>query len=42
LAKVLLIINALRQFQQELQIGALVTVDEAKAKARILPINSNA
>ncbi|MBD0261422.1 MAG: DUF5615 family PIN-like protein [Tolypothrix sp. Co-bin9] len=36
-----LVINALRQFQQELEMGALVTVDEAKAKARILPINRN-
>ncbi|WP_017317069.1 DUF5615 family PIN-like protein [Mastigocladopsis repens] len=33
-----LVINALRQFHQELEMGALVTVDEAKAKARILPI----
>ncbi|MBW4608204.1 MAG: DUF5615 family PIN-like protein [Hassallia sp. WJT32-NPBG1] len=36
-----LVINALRQFQQELEMGALVTVDEAKAKVRILPIQCN-
>lgn len=36
-----LVINALRQFQQALEMGTLVTVDEAKAKARILPINMN-
>ncbi|BAY89894.1 MULTISPECIES: DUF5615 family PIN-like protein [unclassified Tolypothrix] len=36
-----LVINALRQFQQELAMGALVTVDEAKAKVRILPIQDN-
>ncbi|BAY61191.1 hypothetical protein NIES22_12520 [Calothrix brevissima NIES-22] len=36
-----LVINALRQFQQELAMGALVTVDEAKAKVRILPIQRN-
>jgi predicted nuclease of predicted toxin-antitoxin system len=33
-----LVIDALRQFQTELKIGALITVDEARAKARILPI----
>ncbi len=33
-----LVLNALRQFQSELETGALVTVNEAKAKARILPI----
>ncbi len=36
-----LVINALRQFQQELAMGALVTVDEVKAKVRILPIRRN-
>ncbi|MBH8551732.1 DUF5615 family PIN-like protein [Nostocaceae cyanobacterium CENA357] len=36
-----LVINALRQFQQELAMGALVTVDEVKAKVRILPIQRN-
>jgi predicted nuclease of predicted toxin-antitoxin system len=36
-----LVINALRQFQQKLEMGALVTVDEAKAKVRILPIQRN-
>jgi predicted nuclease of predicted toxin-antitoxin system len=34
-----LIINALRQFQTELETGALITVDESRTKARILPIN---
>ncbi|ARV60475.1 hypothetical protein BZZ01_19175 [Nostocales cyanobacterium HT-58-2] len=33
-----LVVNALRQFQKELETDALVTVDQAKAKARILPI----
>lgn len=33
-----LVLNALLQFQTELEIGALVTVNEALAKARILPI----
>ncbi len=33
-----LVLNALQQFQSELETGALVTVNEAKAKARILPI----
>ncbi|MDZ8185084.1 MAG: hypothetical protein RMX96_09555 [Nostoc sp. ChiSLP02] len=36
-----LVINALRQFQQELAMGALLTVDEPKAKVRILPIQRN-
>lgn len=36
-----LILDALRQFEKELKIGALVTIDEDKAKARILPINRN-
>ncbi|GAX36816.1 DUF5615 family PIN-like protein [Nodularia sp. NIES-3585] len=36
-----LVINALRQFQQELEMGALVTVDEVKAKVKILPIQRN-
>ncbi|TVP63815.1 MAG: hypothetical protein EA343_07060 [Nodularia sp. (in: Bacteria)] len=36
-----LVINALRQFQQELERGALVTVDEVKAKVKILPIKRN-
>ena len=34
-----IVLNALQQFQQELETGALVTVDEARAKARMLPIN---
>ena len=33
-----IVLNALKQFQSELETGALVTVNEAKAKARILPI----
>ncbi|MBW4633700.1 MAG: DUF5615 family PIN-like protein [Iphinoe sp. HA4291-MV1] len=33
-----LVIGVLRQFQQELEVGALVTVEQAKAKVRILPI----
>ena len=33
-----LVLNALQQFQSELETGALVTINEAKAKARILPI----
>jgi predicted nuclease of predicted toxin-antitoxin system len=36
-----LVLNALNQFQSELETGALITVDEAKAKARILPIKRN-
>jgi len=33
-----IVLNALKQFQFELETGALVTVNEAQAKARILPI----
>jgi len=33
-----LVINALRQFQQELEKGALIVLDEAHARARILPL----
>lgn len=33
-----LVINNLRKFQAELESGALVTVNEAKGKVRILPI----
>ncbi|WP_414529481.1 DUF5615 family PIN-like protein [Nodularia chucula] len=36
-----LVISALRQFKQELEMGALVTVDEVKAKVKILPIKRN-
>ena len=33
-----IVLNALIQFQSELEAGALITVNEAQAKARILPI----
>ncbi len=33
-----IVLNTLKQFQSELEMGALVTVNEAQAKARILPI----
>lgn len=33
-----LVISALNQFKSELELGALVTVDQAKSRARILPI----
>ncbi len=33
-----LVISALRQFEEELMQGALVTVDKAQSRARILPI----
>jgi len=33
-----LIISALRQFESELEQGALVTVDQAQSRVRILPI----
>ena len=33
-----LVIRALRQFAKELEAGALVTVDEASQRARILPL----
>ena len=36
-----LVLNALRQFQTELRTGALITINEAKAKATILPIEKN-
>jgi predicted nuclease of predicted toxin-antitoxin system len=36
-----IVLNALKQFESELEIGALVTVNEAQAKARILPIKRN-
>ncbi|MEO1403023.1 MAG: DUF5615 family PIN-like protein [Cyanobacteria bacterium J06635_1] len=34
-----LVLSAIRQFQVELETGALVTVDASRARARILPIN---
>jgi predicted nuclease of predicted toxin-antitoxin system len=33
-----LVISALRQFEEELDNGALVTVDKAQSRVRILPI----
>ena len=33
-----IVLNALKQFKSELDTGALVTINEAQAKARILPI----
>ena len=36
-----IVLDALKQFQTELETGALVTVNEAQAKARILPIKRN-
>ena len=36
-----LILNALKQFESELMTGALVTINQAKAKATILPLKRN-
>ena len=33
-----LVVNALRQFQPELEKGALIVLDEARARARVLPL----
>lgn len=33
-----LVINSLHQFKIELEEGALITIDEARSKARVLPI----
>lgn len=33
-----LVVNALRQFQSELEKGALIVLDEATVRARILPL----
>jgi len=33
-----LVVNALRQFQKELEKGALIVLDEATVRARILPL----
>jgi predicted nuclease of predicted toxin-antitoxin system len=33
-----LVVSALRQFQTELERGALIILDEARARARILPL----
>jgi predicted nuclease of predicted toxin-antitoxin system len=35
-----LVINALRQFQSELDQGALIVLDEANVRARILPLKN--
>ena len=35
-----LVVNALRQFQLELEKGALIVLDEAQVRARILPLNN--
>ena len=34
-----LVVSALRQFQSELEKGALIVVDEAQVRARVLPLN---
>lgn len=36
-----IVLNALQQFESELEAGALVTINEAQAKAKILPIRRN-
>jgi predicted nuclease of predicted toxin-antitoxin system len=36
------LVNVLRQFQAELEHGALITVDDAKSRVRILPISRRA
>ncbi len=33
-----LIISALQQFELELELGALITIDQSKTRARILPL----
>ena len=33
-----LVVNALRQFQPQLEKGALIVLDEANARARVLPL----
>jgi hypothetical protein len=33
-----LVVAALRQFQPELEKGALIVLDEARARARVLPL----
>lgn len=35
-----LVINALRQFESQLQAGALMTIDRARLRIRILPIGN--
>jgi predicted nuclease of predicted toxin-antitoxin system len=34
-----LVLNSLRQFQPELEKGALVVIEEARSRVRILPLN---
>lgn len=33
-----LVVNAMRQFQSEMEKGALIVIDEAQVRARILPL----
>lgn len=35
-----LVVNAVRQFQSELERGALIVLDEARARARVLPLKN--
>jgi predicted nuclease of predicted toxin-antitoxin system len=35
-----LVVNALRQFQSELDTGALIVIDEAQTRARVLPLGN--
>ncbi len=35
------VLNALRQFEDALHVGALVTVDVARYRARVLPLSPN-
>jgi predicted nuclease of predicted toxin-antitoxin system len=35
-----LVVNALRQFQPDLEKGALIVLDEARARARVLPLKN--
>ncbi|HEX3890075.1 MAG TPA: DUF5615 family PIN-like protein [Verrucomicrobiae bacterium] len=35
-----LVIDALRQFQSDLEKGALIVLDEARARARVLPLKN--
>jgi predicted nuclease of predicted toxin-antitoxin system len=34
-----LLLNTLRQFESELNAGALVVVDESRSRARVLPLS---
>jgi predicted nuclease of predicted toxin-antitoxin system len=35
------VLDALKQFQSEIAMGALITINEAQAKVRVLPIKRN-